>query len=296
MRRLCLLTMMLTMMFLACAAAPALAWGGQGHRLIAELAYARLTPAARAEADRLLATGAARQVDGCMLVTFADAATWPDCARSRDPFRATYEEHFDDIPLFGRTAKRAYCPNRVCATEAIKRHRAVLADRRASDGARLEALSFLVHYIGDIHQPLHAADNHDRGGNDVKVIYLGAATYRSPFNGEQVQNNLHGVWDTPLVSAALRADGGGRADIERLVDGNLRRWSAFAPDRWARESHALAVREAYGRLPAPMSPNAPPSVLVEIDPAYVDGAVPVVKEQLARAAVRTAAALNATLR
>lgn len=276
------------------ASTPAYAWGGQGHRLIAELAYARLSPAARAEVDRLLAAGPAHPVEGCALATFADAATWPDCVRTKAPFTETADEHYDNIPLFGRASKRSYCPNAGCATEAIKHARRVLADRRKSDGERLEALAFLTHYVGDIHQPLHATSNNDRGGNDVKVIYLGVATYT--FNGRESQNNLHGIWDTPLLSAALRGDGSGKADIIALANANARAWRGFSPDRWAADSHAIAVKVAYGGLPVAMTPNTPPSAPVEVTQSYVDAAAPIVRQQIAKAVVRTADVLNATLR
>lgn len=289
-----LLTVILAgLLLVAAAPTQAVAWGGQGHRLIAELAYARLTPAARAEIDRLLAAGPAHPVEGCALVTFGDAATWPDCVRSKVPFTATAEEHYDNIPLFGRAPKRSYCPNARCATEAIKRARRVLADRRRPAGERLEALAFLTHYIGDIHQPLHAAGNNDRGGNDVKVIYLGVATYT--FNGRENQNTLHGVWDTPLLSAALRGDGSGKAEIVALADAQGRQWRGFAPDRWAAASHAIAVDVAYGALPVRPAPNVSPSAPVEISQTYVDAATPIVREQVAKAAVRTADVLNRAL-
>jgi hypothetical protein len=176
---------------------------------------------------------------------------------------------------------------------AIARNRAILADRRASDGARLEALSFLVHYVGDIHQPLHAADNNDKGGNGVKVIYLGVAAYPGR-DGAPTRFNLHGVWDTPLVDAAL-ADGG-RGVIEAQVDAQLRGRIDSDPDHWAREAHAIAVNVAYGALPVAMSPGAPPSEPVSVDQAYVERATPVVRAQIASASARLVATLNAALR
>lgn len=275
------------------APAPAHAWGAPGHHLIVELAYARLDPSARAVFDRLVAAGPAHPIEACPLSTRAQIATWPDCARFQDPFKATYNEHFDDIPLFGRATRRSWCHDDACATRAIARNRKILADRSTSDGARLEALSFLVHYVGDIHQPLHAADNNDKGGNYVKVIFLGAETYPGR-DGAPTRFNLHGVWDTPLVGAALADDG--RAAIAMQVDAQLRARIDTNPDHWARDAHALAVRVAYGALPIVMSPGAAPSAPVSVDQAYVDTATPVVRAQLARATARLVATLNATLR
>jgi hypothetical protein len=275
------------------APAPAFAWGAPGHHLIMDLAYERVSPIARAEVDRLLAAGPAHPIAACPLATRDHLATWPDCARSQNPFKGTYNEHFDDIPIFGRASKRRYCENELCATEAIKRNRRILADRRRPDGERLEALSFLVHYIGDIHQPLHAADNHDKGGNDVKVIFLGAETYPGRF-GEPARFNLHGVWDTPLVGLAL-ADGGRAAVVGML---NQRRSGAnrFDPDQWAQEAHAIAVHVTYWNLPVAIQPDTPPTAPVTVDQIYVDAALPVVRQQLARATERLVLTLNLTLR
>jgi len=83
------------------------------------------------------------------------------------------------------------CPNGACVVAKIEQFERVLADRQASERERLEALKYLVHFIGDMHQPLHASNNHDRGGNDVTVTFVGR------------QTNLHAVWDSGIIEPAV---------------------------------------------------------------------------------------------
>jgi hypothetical protein len=176
--------------------------------------------------------------------------------------------------------------------QGIRHNRRVPGDRRAPDGEKLEAHAFLVRLVGDIHQPLHAADKNDRGGNDAKVVYLGVATYPRR-DGSPAQFNLHGVRDTPLVGAAVADDG--RAAIPAEIDALLRRRVNVDPARWARVRHQRAVECAYGALPITMTPGAPPLAPGSVDQTYVDRATPVMRTQLARATPRLVVTLNVTL-
>src|SRR2546430_12827011 len=103
--------------------------------------------------------------------------------------------HYDDVPICASVPKARYCPDRQCNTEQLKRLITVLADTRAASRDRNEALKWLVHLVGDIHQPLHAADNGDRGGNRVPVALAGVRT--------RGRESLHRAWDNDLVRLAL---------------------------------------------------------------------------------------------
>lgn len=145
------------------------------------------------------------------------ASTWSDCVRGIRSYANQSPSHYDNIPVCA-SALSFDCANGNCATAAIERAERTLRNRRASDQARVRALARLIHFIGDIHQPLHAADNGDRGGNEDRVIYLGQATYRAQ-DGAPRRNNLHGVWDTPLLTAALGTHKRtSRAEILREID------------------------------------------------------------------------------
>jgi S1/P1 Nuclease len=275
----------------------ALAWGPEGHAIIAEIAEARLEPAARAQIAQLLSLDAshAQHLD--------QIASWPDTVR---PFRPeTAPWHFVDIPL---TAP-AYDVNRDCVggncvVAQIQRFAAVLGDRNAAPQDRLEALKFLVHFVGDVHQPLHCETDltnfpppqGDRGGNDIHLTYF---SHRS--------TNLHAVWDGGVIEEALHvhlgphftpdlsATAAEAANLNQAISNN--HLAAWAPDglaanlpvatvQWANESHSLA-RTAYQNLPAVRQQGW--------DQTYQGPAWQII-QQLARGGVRLAKLLNEELR
>ena len=274
---------------------PAWAWSAQGHRIIASVAYDRLTPHVRAEVDRLIASDSAHPIGGCPIRNFEDAADWPDCVRGQNGFGYLSRWHYDDIPLCVPVDRRRYCARGQCATAAIERAQRVLADRAGTDQDRLRALAELAHFIGDIHQPLHAENNNDRGGNDVRVRFLGSENFTNA-EGEARPNNLHGVWDAPLVAIALGANEAlGGARVGDLARTHGAEWARGDAQLWAAESHRLAVSFVYGRLPtAPICGRAPEAPIV-VDQIYVNAAAPIVRMQLAKAAVRLALALERSL-
>jgi hypothetical protein len=176
---------LLSRLLYLCIFLPALAhaWGPAGHRLVAELAQGQLSPATAAQARHLIGGQ-----------SLADVATWADDLRhdeaQRALGRATAPLHYIN---FGSSACRydavSDCTDGRCVVAAIERHAAVLGDRTRSDADRAEALRFVVHFVADAHQPLHAGYRPDRGGNRFQV----------QFNGRG--SNLHSVWDTPVLAS-----------------------------------------------------------------------------------------------
>ena len=145
----------------------AFAWGPEGHAIIAQIAEDRLAPAARQQVDQLL--------DGDSL---AVVASWADEIRIHRPDTAQW--HFVDIPKNANDYDPARdcrpTPRGDCIIAAIDRELAILRDASADKDKRAEALKFIVHFVGDLHQPLHCADDHDRGGNDVTVKFFRRTT------------------------------------------------------------------------------------------------------------------------
>lgn len=265
--------------------APALAWGDYAHRLIATIAEAELTPAARAEVRRILVQGAAVDTPTCPLATMADASVWPDCVRGlgeRFAFSAPWHYQNIDICLpFDGTAK---CPDDNCVTAQIPVQLAIAANRKASPAARAQALAFVVHFVGDMHQPLHIGDKHDRGGNDVRAAYGAKAPERM---------NLHRVWDSDLAERAL-------TEPPAIVAGrDAARMQAHASGSiadWARESWDLSRTIAYPQLrDYPDTCPAKSDLRPVVDAAYVRAATPAVRLQVERAGVRLAMLLNGAL-
>ncbi|HTW36677.1 MAG TPA: S1/P1 nuclease, partial [Rhizomicrobium sp.] len=134
-------------------ASAALAWGAEGHQIIAHIAASKLTPRAQAEVSQLLG--------GNTETAMVQASTWAD--EIRPSRRETAPWHFVDIPIgsSGYDASRD-CVHDDCVVAQIIRDESVIADRRLVPAVRAEALKFLIHFVGDIHQPLHASNNHDR--------------------------------------------------------------------------------------------------------------------------------------
>lgn len=241
---------------------PALAWGRLGHRLIGRLAEERLSGDARKLVRRLLAGG-----------TLADNSTWADSIISQR--RETAPWHYINIPLTSSAADwRPFCPPAGCILEALERYLTVLADRSRPDSDRAEALRFVIHFVGDLHMPLHIGERGDRGGNSVAVTWKGRTT------------NLHTVWDSELInSAGLEYDqwfgrvrGGARALNRKQVERGT-------PADWAAESHALSRDFVYA-LPTPP----------EVAGQYAAENLPRAEDRIMRAGIRLAALLNRALR
>jgi hypothetical protein len=268
------------------------AWGARGHHLIAELAYERLAPHARAEVDRLLAIGANDNTTFCPIDSIDAASVWADCVRRRNsPFSYQDHWHYIDIPVCGDVPPPC---NNDCVTDAITLAEATLRNRRANDHERLLALARLVHFVADVTQPLHAADNRDRGGNSDKARFLGQSDYVDEM-GETRPINLHGVWDYELVDAALGGDAARtRRDIAGIAAANPN-WADGDARAWAIDAHGIADRFIYTHWPEPLRCGAPASRPIMVDPAYVAAAIPIVRTQLAKAVVRLSAALNRDL-
>jgi hypothetical protein len=250
----------------------AFAWGYTGHRVIAEIA------------EQFLDVETARQVRDLLAIenvtTLAEVSTWADQIRGQRPDTAPW--HYVNIPIHaapdessGFDATRD-CPNDACVVAKIAQFERVLTDRQVSDRQRLEALKYLVHFIGDVHQPLHASDNHDRGGNEVPVFFMGR------------QSNLHAIWDTGIIEPAVKGDERGYAmQLRRnITQAELSQWSQGDPISWANESHDVATSAVYGELKhAGVLPDS-----------YEAQALPIVNEQLERAGVRLAKVLNECLK
>lgn len=264
------------------ATSSVIGWSGQGHRLVGLIAAERLTPQARAEVRRLL--------DGH---TLADVANWADTIRSDQ--QQTYGWHFLNIPPGASGYDRDRdCPRaagvaegsrsdrwRDCAVDRILFWEQRLADVSLDRADRATALKFLVHFVGDLHQPFHTLGV-GRGGNDVNVRVFGDANCaeagQKPF-----PCNLHAVWDGWLIARRNLDDRAYVARLQKLiVDKRLGSQPAGTPATWAEQSWRLA-KEAL------VTPGA------NIDEAYYQRNIAVIDVQIALAGVRLAAVLNRSL-
>jgi hypothetical protein len=248
----------------------ALAWGAEGHQIVASIAASELTPAARDRVRELLGA------DPGFAMTVA--STWADEIRPQHPETAPW--HYVNIPV-GSTSydARRDCPRGDCVVEQIEREQRIISDRTLLPAVRAEALRFLIHFIGDIHQPLHAADNRDRGGNEMRVVLNGRRT------------NMHAVWDVDVV----RALGGDALYVASQLEADMsaakhQSWQNGAAATWANESFRLARAEIYAGASG-RGASAP--IVLSADYARQESGV--AAEQLEKAGVRLAWVLNRAL-
>jgi len=277
------------MLVLASAYAPlVLAWGPQGHRTVGAIADRLLTPQAHALVTRLLAGDLDKFGNLSGRTTLEAVSVWPDELHGTPAARAIW--HYDDVPVCGNAPKARYCPDGQCNTEQLQRLIGVLADPHAALRARNEALKWIVHLVGDIHQPLHAADNADRGGNRVQVALSGLRT--------RGRENLHRAWDSDLVKIALHARNRQQTpdDIDALAAearGLVNEAGQGSPDQWAFESNNLARNVAY-HYPG-FACGSTPQEIVVLDGDYQAEAQEIVRERLLLAGGRLANLLNRAL-
>ncbi len=293
------------------------AWGCEGHQVVALIAEKHLNPHARAMTAQILQAGPIdpdlrRFCGRTELDAFADASTWADDERSVRPDTAGW--HFLDIPrgaAKGDISK--YCPAATgCVTSAIADQLATLRKPTASAQAQADALRYLIHFVGDLHQPLHITTNDDRGGNCVPVDFFGRPPEESNQQKEDFRPNLHGIWDTDIIAHFARQRSpqqiAEELDSKFKAQNSLWQSSPVDPNAWAWEGHEIAESVTYGLLPHKISIESPREVNTcadddhistrmlkldeELGDEYEKAAAPVVQEQLTKAGIRLAVVLN----
>jgi hypothetical protein len=216
----------LAVVAIAALPSPSWAWGPQGHRLVAAVAEARLSPKTRQEVTRLLR--------GEPDPTLVGISNWADDLRENnaDLGRRSARWHYVNLAEDGCTYDAARdCPNGDCVVEAIRRQQALLADRRQPDAVRAQALKFLVHFVGDVHQPLHAGYARDRGGNDHQLQVDGQGS------------NLHRVWDGSIVTGMGSDEAQNLARLRALR--TPRGLGDTSAARWAEVSCRIVLRDGF---------------------------------------------------
>jgi hypothetical protein len=280
---------LLVLALAALTGAPAaFAWGPQGHRTSAAIADELLSPQARAAVRLLLADDRDKFGRLSHRTSLEAISTWADEIRGTPAAHPRW--HYENIPVCGRASKVQDCPGGECNTEQLPRLIGIVGDAHASLQDRNVALKWVVHLVADLHQPLHAADNDDAGGNRVAVALEGVRT--------RGRAELHGVWDNELVQLTLGTRGRQRpppnlAELARAAQGLLHRKGQASPEVWAEESNTLARTVAY-RFPG-FQCDARPAQIVVLDAGYQRAAEHVIFERLLLAGARLAGVLNQTL-
>jgi hypothetical protein len=242
----------------------------------------------------------------------ADASTWADDIRALRPETAPW--HYIDIPLGTSSRQIAqFCPlPESCVTQAITDQLTVLRSPGIDPQKKAEPLRFLIHFVGDVHQPLHATTNNDQGGNCVPVAFFDTPPQMRNPATESYAPNLHGVWDVNiLVKMTMeKAPEQVASDLDQSFRSRIVRWSKGSADvnEWAWESYQLGEKKVYGKLPV-LIPIERPQVVKScaddnhvsarmlklnerLEQPYQDVAARVVQEQIAKGGARLALVLN----
>ena len=258
------------LVFFLCGSLPVFGWGEEGHSLIARIAWVQLTPAVQARVSEILGPN----------VTIQSIASWADNVRSQR--RETAPWHYIDIPIDKPHLDMARdCPKADCVIAKIEDFQKVLKDPATAPVQRREALMFLVHFVGDMQQPLHCSDNNDQGGNKV-IVTFGDRPAGRPYN-------LHSLWDSGLLGKMPKEDDL-FAVYSKESQKHAKKWAKGTIEDWAEQNHRVAQKITYGKLP-----KVAPGLPEPIDAAYEKQADAVIQLQIEKAGARLARVLNQAL-
>ena len=259
------------------------AWGAVGHQTIAFIAQDRLSPAAKSAVRKILGPGK----------NLASVSTWADSIVRKRPETAPWHylnlDARQDQNLFDLSDS---CHNHDCVVDQIDKNLGVLKATFSSRREKSEALKFLVHFVGDLHQPLHCVDDHDRGGNEKWFRF-----YTHGSNRRFTWVNFHSFWDRLLEVQTKESPGFLASRLEKEISpADESRWATDKASDWAYENFLIARNDIYWDLPV--------GPLLErnrwgkdLPPEYYSGKMRrIVDLQLEKAGVRLAYLLNGLFR
>ncbi len=294
-------------------------WGCEGHQAVALIAEKHMNPHALDMANSILQ---ASPIDALLprfcpnqgLSPMADASTWADDIRKERPEASSW--HYIDIP---RDAPRSAsvlaesCPAATgCVTSALEQQIGLLRNKSTDLRTRADALRFVIHFVGDLHQPLHCVSNNDEGGNCVPIDFFGNQPVERNIQFESYSPNLHALWDSGIIQRmkGQQTETDWAAELDQKFSAQDAAWEKAGVhiDDWVWESHDLADTVVYARLPVAIPVEKPVEVKSCVDDnhvstrlmslheqigqQYVDAVAPTIDEQIAKAGVRLATLLN----
>jgi hypothetical protein len=259
---------LVVLLALFCAPYRLLAWGVLGHRAVARIAENHLSPAAKREVARLLGRE-----------TMPLVSTWADELRNDPQFKDTAPWHYVNVPAgldytaFAAQLKATVQPAPALPTNAyaaLLQVRQDLKDPKKTAEEKRIALKFLIHLVGDVHQPLHLGHLEDKGGNTIQVSWRGRDT------------NLHSIWDGDLVEYPGFTFTEMTAAYDRASSAQIKEWQKSDPTAWLFESYQLCA-------PIYASAATPPT---KFDWHFYPTFGPTVEDQILKAGIRLAGMLN----
>jgi hypothetical protein len=244
-----------------------ISWGVTGHRTIGKIAENHLTPQAKAAIRELLDTE-----------TLARASTWPDEVRSQPDYRHTASWHFINLPLGltyadfqakvqGMTQENVY--------SALQKEEQILGSAISSRQEKIEALKYIVHFVGDLHQPMHVSREEDKGGNTIQLNYEGHGT------------NLHSLWDSKLIEHEGLTYEQMAMKYDQASPAQIKQWQSDPLLQWIWESYQ-ASSQLYAEVDAMHDRS--------IDDSYYQAHIGIVRDRIEKAGIRLAGVLNTIFR
>lgn len=265
-------------------ASPSFAYGEFAHRTTAAIADKNIAAVTKQRMHRLFQSAALLGTPKCDLKNIGDASVWPDCIRrDRLRWRYTASWHYQNIDICKPFELPRACRSGNCVSAQIDRNAALLKDKSLPAHVRLEALAFLVHFVGDMHMPLHTGDRSDRGGNDVSAAY-------GIIEGRM---NLHWLWDGPLAERAITD---GAKMVRRYSRSERADVAKGTTEDWAKEAWQISLDFSYPAVEDKPSCGTKLSERGKVDNDEIRNLIPVQRLQIERAGLRIARLLDGSLR
>ncbi|MCG7349980.1 S1/P1 nuclease [Sphingomonas sp. ACRSK] len=265
-------------------ASPAQAYWEYGHESVAAIAYRNVSPATRAKIDALLRQQKLLETPTCPARTVEEASVWADCVKPLgERFSYAFSWHYQNVDVCKPFDLKSACKDGNCVSAQITRDMKLLKDPKVPVRERVQALVFLIHFVGDLHMPLHAGDRGDLGGNRVKARY-------GIYGPDRF--NLHSVWDGPLTERAVSPP----PSIFRTYTAQERSMLAGGSvEDWSRQSWEISRDYAYASAFGGDACGPVPEGRVMLDQATIDRLLPVAKLQVERGGLRLARLLDEAL-
>jgi len=258
---------MVKSLFALVLSAALLSWGVTGHRTIGKIAEGHLTTQAKAAVHELIGD-----------TTLAGISTWPDEVRSQPAYRNTGPWHYINLPLglnFADFETKVKGMTQENVYSALLQQERILGSRASTRREKIEALKYIVHFVGDLHQPMHVSREEDKGGNTIQLNYDGNGT------------NLHALWDSKLIDHQGLTYEQMAATYDHATPAQVKRWQSDPLIQWIWESYQ-ASSKLYAEVDAMKSRT--------IDDSYYQAHIAIVQERIEKAGIRLAGVLNEIFR
>ena len=263
-------------------------WGANGHRITAQIGQNHLSEKSQKAVEELLGSASLAQV-----------ATWPDYIRSEKKWDFAKDWHFltvDDDEFLEDVLKEANSGDKEKSIDNVVEAIEYFSDILAGDTKKLgefkdlltahgvephrspeaTALIFLVHFVGDVHQPLHVGRSNDYGGNTIKVLWFGE------------ESNLHSVWDEGLIENEGLSFTEFSKFIDQVSKDDISKWQKSKPAIWAQESIDYRPEVYHVTLELGQKPEE----IKELSYQFAHDKIPIIKERLKKGGIRLAGRLN----